>query len=123
MASNREFNLIASVPHTGEQSTSVVQNLNNDSAHFITNITSLSSGQYLTLNIYGITDSGAQYTIFTSLPMNQVTTYRQVMGPAFECVPGIACRDFMPKQFKAVLTPAIPGQTDTYSFDIAMGLG
>lgn len=122
MASTREFNLITLAAYTGEQSTPVVDNLNNSAAHFVTNITSISSGQTLILNVYGVTNTGAEYIIFTSLPMTQAATHRQVMGPAFECVPGIACRDFIPKHLKAVITPSIPAQTDTYSFELLLGL-
>jgi len=122
MASNREFNLIDAGPHTGVQTTSAVDNLNNSSAHFVTNITSLSAGQNLHIDVLGVTDQGAEYIIFTSLPMTQETTHRQAMGPNVNCVPGIACRDFMPKQFKVRITPALPDQTDDYSFDIVLGL-
>lgn len=123
MASNRSFNLIAPGSYTGVQETAVHPNLNNPSGHFVTKITSLSSGQYLVLNVIGVTETGAEYNIFTSLPMNQVTTYRYVMGPNYECVPGIACRDFLPAKIKFRLTPALPLQTDSYSFDLQLGLG
>lgn len=123
MASNRDLNLIELAEHTGTQTGEHANNLNNPSAHFVTNITSLSSGQTLTLNVYGVTETGAEYIIFTSLPMNQVTTYRQALGPAFECVPGIACRDFIPKHVRAEIVPSIPAQADTYSFDLVLGLG
>jgi len=122
MASNREFNLIDAGPHTGVQTTRTVDNLNNSSAHFVTNITSLSSGQNLSIDVLGVTDQGAEYIIFTSLPMTQEVTHRHLMGPNVSCVPGIACRDFMPKQFKVRITPALPAQTDEYSFDLVLGL-
>lgn len=123
MASNRSFNLIQPGAHTGIQETAVHQNLNNPSGHFVTKITSLSTGQYLILNVIGVTETGAEYNIFTSLPMNQVTTYRSIIGPNYECVPGIACRDFLPAKIKFRLTPLLPLQTDSYSFDLQLGLG
>lgn len=123
MASNRSHNLITPGAYTGIQETPVHPNLNNPSGHFVTNITALSPGQYLTLNVIGVTESGAEYNIFTSLPMNQVTTYRSLIGPNYECIPGIACRDFLPTKLKFRITPLLPAQTDSYSFDLQLGLG
>jgi hypothetical protein len=132
MASNRAHNLLESKAYTGITSTRLVDNVNNPSAHFIIDINTLSSGQRLTLDVIGVGEAGitegdpngrAQYILFTSETMNQAVDYRFVMGPNVECVPGIACRDFIPKWFFMRITPFIPAQSDTYSVDVSLGLG
>lgn len=136
MASNRAHNLLEAKAYTGIQQTRIVDNVNNPSAHFIVDIDTLSSGQYLTLDVIGVGEAGitydngtpslngrAQYTVFTSETMNQETNYRFVLGPSVTCIPGIACRDFIPKWFFMRITPTIPAQTDTYSVDVSLGLG
>lgn len=122
MSSNRSFNILASEARTGVVSSSVIDNLNTTAAHFIVNITSLSASQTLTLDVIAVTESGAEYTIFTTLPMNQAATYRSALGPFVTCVPGIACRDFVPKRIYFKITPSLPSQTDTYTLDAAFSV-
>jgi hypothetical protein len=122
MASNRGINLLDLISYTGEQSTGVVNNLNNPSAHVVINIDTLSASQYLTVHIIGVAADGSEYTMFTSLPMNKEAVYRVVLAPWAKCVPGISCRDFMPNTFYLKVVPALPAQTDIYSLNVGMGL-
>ena len=122
MASNRSINLLELIAYTGQQSTSVVNNLNNPSAHVVININTLSTDQFLTVHIIGVAADSSEYTMFTSLPMNKETVYRVVMGPWVKCVPGIACRDFMPRTFYLKVVPTLPAQADTYSLNVELGL-
>lgn len=120
MGGTRDINLLAAEARTGVVTSPTHENINGTAAHFVVNITSLSSNQTLTLDAIGVTESGAEYRLFTSLPMNVATTYRYVLGPFVKCVPGIACRDFIPPRIKFTITPSQAAQADSYSLDLIL---
>lgn len=122
MSSNRSVNVLALAERTGVVTSPVVSNLNSNSGHFVVNVTALSSGQTLALEVLGVTESGAEYAIFTALPMTQEATHRTMLGPNVNCVPGITCRDFVPKSIFFRVTPSLPAQADTYSLDLELSV-
>ena len=122
MASNRSLNLIDLGAQVGVKSSPQVVNLNNSSMHCIFNIADLSASQIFTLEVIAITESGAQYILFKTLPVNTANVYRFIVSPFTRSIPGIACWDFVPKKFYIKITPTLPAQSDTYSVDVELGL-
>jgi hypothetical protein len=98
-----------------------MSNLNNHAGHFIVTLDTIPAGS-LTLQVFGVSESGSEYKIFETLPMVSAGVYRSVISPSQNCVPGIVCRDFLPATYfyRLVHTTA---DTLTYSADIELGEG
>lgn len=121
MASNRSFNIFESKERSTDTASNKLSNLNNAAAHFVVDLTAINTG-YISLEVYGISASGAEYRIFRTLPMTHVATYRYIISPTQNCVPGIVCRDFLPANIRYKMVHS-GGAVATYTADLELGEG
>ena len=121
MASNRAFNVIAEGDYNATHDSPPMSNLNNHAGHFVVKLITIPAGS-LTLEVYGVTVSGAEYKIFEALPMVHAGTYRTTISPSQNCVAGVACRDFLPAKY---FFRMVHSTSDTlrYFADIKLGEG
>ena len=120
MPGARSFNLTDSQSRVGVYTTTPLENQGNNALHAVIGITVLSTNQVLTMDVIAITQTGLEYTLFTSLPMVIAATYRYSVTPFSVDVAGLTAQDFIPGKFKIVITPGVPAQADTYAIDVEL---